>query len=137
MKNKGIVILITIVLLIGVFSYLIFYKRPSQPINTKTITPTIIPSSENNVFPKGGETFHQGQSYILKWASGSGNTNIFLVDTAYESQGVSVSLVDRVYNIPNSGSYTYTVPRNLPNGTYKFEIGNITTNTFQISNSNQ
>lgn len=137
MRKKGIGIIIAIVLLIGIFCYFVLQNKSSLPITTTTITPTIFPSpTETHIFPKGGETLHQGESYTLRWTPGTGTTNIFLVDTAYESAGASVSLVDRVYNIPNSGSYKYTVPKDLPNGTYKFQIGTIITNTFQISSSN-
>lgn len=137
MKGKGIMLLVVIVILLGFWNT---QTRSSSLSTPKTITPAItsIPSPHITVtFPKGGETLKQGQIYTLTWTPGTGKINIFLINTAFKSQGTSVSLLDRVYSIPNSGAYTYTVPKNLPDGIYQFQIDNMTTNTFYISSSSK
>jgi hypothetical protein len=83
-------------------------------------------------YPKGGEKLIKGQSYSLTWSGGQNTTQIFLIDTSLKSAGASVSIVDRVYNVENTGSYKYTVPKNLKDGTYEFQIGNVTSAQFQI-----
>jgi hypothetical protein len=139
MMNKGILRTIVVIVIIGIIGYFFSQSKSALPPVTQntsiTSPPTASPSSSSITFPKGGETLKQGQIYTLTWTPETGNTNIFLVDTGFESQGTSVSLVDRVYNIPNSGSYTYTVPKDLPDGTYRFQIGTMNTATFQIRNS--
>lgn len=83
-------------------------------------------------FPVGGEQLTLGKTYTLKWSGGADATDIFLIDTSLESVGASVSLVDRVYHVPNTGSYQYTIPTRLSPGTYKIEIGDSTSNPFKI-----
>ncbi len=92
-------------------------------------------SSEKIIFPAGGETLQKGEQYTLEWTPGNGKTQIFLKDTSLETQGESVSIADRVYNIDNAGRYEYTIPQHIPDGTYKFEIGTLTSNTFKISST--
>ncbi|HTH92879.1 MAG TPA: Ser-Thr-rich GPI-anchored membrane family protein [Candidatus Paceibacterota bacterium] len=82
--------------------------------------------------PAGGEKFTVGRSYTLKWTGGQNPIDIFLIDDALKSVGVSVSLVDRVYHVSNTGSYNYTFPSYLKSGMYQFEIGDATSNTFEL-----
>lgn len=77
------------------------------------------------LFPLGGETLIAGQTYTLSWVQGGESIHIFLIDTSLKEQGASVSISDRIYNIPNTGSYTYTVPLTLPSGEYQFQIGTL------------
>ncbi len=83
-------------------------------------------------YPKSGDILHQGKTYIIKWKGGTGSTDIFLINHAYESEGVSISIADRIYNIANSGSYSYKVPTNIPTGEYKFTIGSLNSEYFDI-----
>ncbi|HVT01235.1 MAG TPA: Ser-Thr-rich GPI-anchored membrane family protein [Patescibacteria group bacterium] len=84
-------------------------------------------------FPKGGETLRKGQTYVIEWQGGpEGDIAIFLQNQAAEKEGVSVSLVDRVYGVNNTGSYNYTIPDNIPNGMYRFQIGNLNSQYFSI-----
>ncbi len=92
------------------------------------------------VFPAGGEVFEPGTTHRLSWDDPDNietTTQIFLIDTALESQGASVSVTDRIYGIPDTGSYEYTFPVSIPNGTYKFSIGTLTSKTFQIASSTE
>jgi hypothetical protein len=105
-------------------------EHPTIPAISPSPTPTTKPTI---LFPAGGETLSKGKEYTLKWTgTTSAKTQIFLINTSLESQGVSVSSVDRIYNIENTGSYTYTIPTTIPDGKYKLQIGQLTSNDFQI-----
>lgn len=84
-------------------------------------------------FPKGGEHLVQGQTYHLTWTGGREEiTQIFLVDTSLKDTGTSASISDRIYGIENKHAYDYTVPINMKPGTYEFQIGKLTSSTFEI-----
>lgn len=83
--------------------------------------------------PKGGENLTAGKKLTLVWSGGSDPIHIFLVDTSLKSTGVSASIVDSVFSIKNNGTYEYTLPLNLKTGTYEFQIGTNTSNTFTIN----
>jgi hypothetical protein len=84
-------------------------------------------------FPKGGEKLVQGQSYELTWTGEREKTvQIFLVDTSLKEQGTSASISDRVYGIENKHRYTYTIPASMKPGKYEFQIGSLTSPTFDI-----
>lgn len=84
-------------------------------------------------FPKGGEKLVQGQSYELTWTGGrEETTQIFLVDTSLKDKGTSASISDRIYGIENKHAYTYTVPLTMKPGKYEFQIGSMTSPTFDI-----
>src|SRR5581483_8704886 len=72
-----------------------------------SVSPTPLPASV--IFPAGGETLQRGTSYTLKWQGGDKTVTLFLIDTDLSSVGTSVSIVDRVYNVMNTGSYQYTI----------------------------
>lgn len=138
MRRNGIIAIVVIIifLLAGVIYFAAHTTQSPKPISPTSTTPTGIKSTSGSIlFPAGGETLVKGQTYTLKWTGGTGNTQIFLIDTALEGQGESVAISDRVYNIPNSGSYEYTIPKNLSDSTYRFEIGTSTSNPFQISSN--
>ncbi len=90
--------------------------------------------AENSItFPKGGEKLVQGQSYQLTWTGGrEETTQIFLIDVSLKDEGSSVSISDRVYGIENKHAYTYTIPTNIKPGIYEFQIGSLTSPTFEI-----
>lgn len=124
MKTGTIVTIVIIVLaVVGVYFYY-FSTAPSVVSN-------------QILYPKGGETFSAGNSYTLQWSSvnAASTTQIFLIDTSLESQGESVAISDRIYGVPDTGSYVYTVPTTTPSGTYKLEIGSLTSNPFMVAAS--
>lgn len=149
--NRLIVTLSIIALiLIGVIAYLSVRPKGQSGGNPSpspsSIAVTTSPSATTTqaptaqiIFPKGGESLVKGQKYALQWSGGPNPTQIFLINTALESQGQSVSIVDRAYNITNTGSYEYTIPATIDPGSYKFEIGNVTSNAFTViaASSNQ
>lgn len=85
--------------------------------------PAVIPVKINIRFPAAGERLEKGKTYTLQWDGGDDTVSIFLIDSALEKKGASVSISDRIYGIENTGSYNYTVPERLEEGTYKFTIG--------------
>ncbi len=105
--------------MVGIFSV------TDSVIKTQTASTTIS-------FPKGGEIFSRGKTYILRWSGGDDPVHVFLVDTSLKSQGASVSISDRVYNVKNTGSVEYTFPKTLKEGTYEFQIGNVTSKPFKV-----
>lgn len=119
MKNGKVLIFTILVVVAALFLVRIKYFVPMQSQNTV-------------IFPKENSKLLKGQTYTLLWTPGSGRTDIFLVDRSLESVGVSVSIADRVYNIENSGQYQYTVPKNIPDGEYKFNIGPLSSPYFEI-----
>ncbi len=141
MRNKSLSILLFFVLLIVVIvviSAIILYDSNKQEHSTPTPTPTIVSSSPTPVrnqiiFPAGGETLIPGNSYTLKWEGGGKTISIFLVATASAAKGTSVSIVDRISAVMNTGSYQYSLPKNLRSGNYYFQIGDIKSNLFMIS----
>jgi hypothetical protein len=84
-------------------------------------------------FPKGGETLLQGESYQLTWTGGREETlQIALLDMSRKDENTSASISDKIYGIENKHGYTYTIPTNTKPGTYRFQIGSQTSQTFEI-----
>jgi hypothetical protein len=126
MNNKQgilVAIILIVILLAGGFYYMVNRGKT----NTKS----------GVTFPSGGETLVAGKTYTLRWktptTTGS-TTQIFLVDKALLSQGASVSITDRAYNVSDTGTYDYTIPTAVPDSTYFFVIGAETiSNDFMIT----
>lgn len=73
--------------------------------------------------PKEGDKWEVGKVYSIEWeGKGSESTfALFLIDKSLESEGVSVSISDRVYGIyGDNGAYAYRVPPTMKPGIYKF-----------------
>lgn len=128
MKTIIVVSLFVVVATIGVLAF--FNLRP---FNETTLE--AVPGVVN--FPASGDTLTAGETYTLVWNDPNleSHTQIFLIDTKLEPQGNSVSVVDRVYDVPNSGTYVYTVPTSIISGTYVFSIGTARSEVFNIVGS--
>lgn len=132
MKRKTVILTVLIVFLIFGASY--FFIKNLNLSNNFSSTTGNSPAVQI-IFPHGNEILAKGQKYTLKWKPGQGNTQIFLINQALESHGTSVAISDRIYNVPNTGSYIYTVPQNIEDGSFKFEIGKLTSHYFQIASN--
>jgi hypothetical protein len=134
MKPAIAITLFILILLVLIGAFMFVSHAPATDHQTATTTPAAM---EAVTFPKGSDTLNAGGTYTLTWNNPSAGTTtqIFLIDTSLESQGQSVSITDRVYNVPNTGSYTYTVPATVPAGTYVFAIGQLRSDPFQITSS--
>jgi hypothetical protein len=130
---KAFLALLTALVLLLVLSWVFISTGYLHPSPNPTPPLSASPAAGKILFPTNTDTLIAGQTTTVRWTPGSGTTQIFLIDTSLESQGASVSIVDRIYNIPNSGSYSYTVPESLAAGAYKLTIGTLTSDTFQIS----
>lgn len=102
------------------------------PTTQTTVVPPATSSGTVILFPTATDQLIAGQQYNLRWTRGGDTTQIFLIDTSLETQGESVSVVDRKYNVPNTGSYVYTVPTTLSAGSYRFQIGGASSQAFQV-----
>lgn len=132
--KRNLLALIIIVALVLVAAWLWKTKGSQTNLNLQpTPTPTATTSTSQVIFPTSSDTLSEGQTYTLKWSGGPNPIQIFLINQSLESQGQSVATSDRVYGIKNTGSYNYTVPTNLTPGSYKFEIGNLSSDYFQIA----
>lgn len=74
------------------------------------------------VAPKEGDRWQQGQTYSISWNEGAAKVDLFLHDVAIKAQGESVSIVDRIYGVQNSGNYEYQVPSEMEPGLYTWCI---------------
>ncbi len=127
MTNKIIMTVLVIIALVGGFFLLKNMKAPPQVL-----------------FPSGGETLVAGKTYTIQWnnkgktgAPAGPTTQIFLIDEALLSQGASVSITDRVYDVPDTGSYEYTIPSAVSDSNYFFVIGTTTSKTFKITSASE
>lgn len=82
--------------------------------------------------PDSGEVLTRGTPFEIQWTGGPDTLTVFLIDSALQTQGASVSISDRIYGIPNSGKLEYTPPQRLNPGTYKLTIGSSSTSYFQV-----
>lgn len=132
MKKVALLLLILLIIILISAGFVLFRGKIKQsllPSPTPTPTPTPVAGI---TFLKGGDKLSAGKSYAIKWNGVTGaTTQIFLKDLSLESQGESVSLVDRVYNVPNTGSYSYTIPASAK-GTYILEIGPLISSPFTV-----
>ena|SRR5688572_3871276 len=114
---------LVILVVVALFVFAIVGKPTKAPTATTSNPVTI--SAPN-------ETAIKGKTYEIKWVAGSGKTDIFLVNRALESEGVSVSLADRIYNVDNNGTYSYKIPNNIPGGEYQLRIGEFSSDYFTV-----
>ncbi len=127
MKNNKNLILTGVLLVIAIIAGLALFMGKENEIENA-------PSSIT--FPTSRETLYAGKTYTLRWDDSdifSSTTSVFLIDSSLLNQGSSVSIIDRVYNIPNIGLYDYMVPTAVADGTYFFVIGSSTSNWFKVS----
>lgn len=126
------VLIALFILIIGIF---VLNPQTKTPMLQQLPTASSTPSTNITITsPTSSTTWQKGQTYQITWTGGGQNNiqAIFLINKAAESYGVSVSLADRIYNVPNTGSYTYTVPTNIPTGEYKLEIDTAQSAYFMI-----
>ena len=129
-KSHLISIVVLAIILVALAVFLPKKKSVSQ--NSSPAPVVTQQSGVQIIFPTKNDQLIIGQTYVLKWNGGDNPIDIFLVDDATKSIGVSVSLIDRMYHIQNAGSYSYTVPKYLKPGMYQFEIGQATSDKFQV-----
>lgn len=115
-----------------ILTSLFFISKVQNLANPLNLTLYTTQPENAVIFPQAGDRLQLGKTYTITWKAKTGTTDIFLINHAYESAGVSVSIADRIYNIPNNGSFNYTIPKNIPVGSYKFTIGNLNSEYFEI-----
>ncbi len=124
-KTNALFVLIFTIFFLAVIYYV--YKTPRAQLS---VLPSA--SSANNpiFFPTGSDKLNAGQIYDISWAEDPnvGQVQIFLVSK-------SSDIIDKSYNVPNTGHFAYTIPVGIKSGWYRFEIGNLKTDYFEIINS--
>ncbi len=71
--------------------------------------------------PHSGDTWNKGRTYTIRWTkSGTMNANvkIRLIQNGTKILGITDST-------PNNGSYSWTIPANIPDGTYQIRVKTI------------
>lgn len=131
MKQKNLLFfpLFVVVVIAAGYAYRI-YK--AQGVNS---TIAQIQSEKENpeiLFPRKGGTLFKGHTYNIQWTGGKKGEALFLSNVALQKEGMSVSLVDRVYDIPNTSNIQYTIPENIPDGLYTISIAELTSGEFNI-----
>ena len=119
------------VIVLFVFAIVILLVLQTQAKNIFNTNPYHITTREIT-FPTSKDVLVEGKTYELKWTPKEGTTDLFLINKELESEGVSVSIADRKYDINNTGKLNYKVPANIPTGEYKITIGDITSEYFEI-----
>lgn len=133
LKSPVTILTVVILLILGIIA---FYILQQKDMSKEKTSQSHIPTQGRIIFPTASDILTPGNSYMLTWTGVQGNNvAIFLIDRSLEPQGASVSIVDRVYDVKNTGSYRYLVPTNLKAGTYKFQIGDLTGKYFNIDSS--
>ena len=129
---KSIIITAVIAILVVIIALLAFLGLPPFSSEEEVDTPGTI------TYPTNTDILSAGETYTLRWTDLDSEvpTHIFLIDTSLEAQGASVSVVDQVYDVPNTGSYSYTIPAVINPGTYVFTIGPRRSDEFTINNPN-
>lgn len=92
-----------------------------NPVISQTCTPTAT-STITITSPNGGENWKIGELHYITWNTNNfGNLNVSLDLVQYNSTG-QMSLTNIINNIPNSGSYAWTIPTNNNIGVSSFKI---------------
>lgn len=127
---KAIIAAAVLVVVVVIVAMMAFLGLPPFSSNDVEEQPGTI------TYPTNADTLSAGETYTLRWTNLDSDTptQIFLIDTRLEAQGASASVVDRVDNVPNTGSYEYTVPAVITPGTYVFTIGTRRSAEFTINN---
>lgn len=127
---KSIITIAVLAVVIVVVAMLAFLGLPPFSKNE------VVQDEGTITYPTSADTLSAGETYTLRWTNldSTAPTQIFLIDTSLEAQGASVSVIDRVDNVPNNGSYSYVVPAVVTPGTYVFAIGTRRSDEFTINN---
>lgn len=131
MKKNNLLLLPLFVVVVIAAGYM--YRIYGAQKTTGTIAQ--IQSERENpqiLFPKAGGTLYKGHTYNIQWTGGGTGEALFLQSADLEKEGQSVSIVDRVYDIPNTSNIQYTVPSEIPDGIYTISIAGLTSGKFQI-----
>ncbi len=106
-------------------------------LEARTITVSIPPSSVTAsvvvTSPNGGETWTSGTSRVITWYSTNytGNVDIRLLEGSAGSGGSYIAL-----NVPNSGSYTWSIPSNFTAGQYRVQVALVGGGTVNDTSNN-
>jgi len=77
----------------------------------------VTPPSITVLSPNGGENLSIGSTYTIQWNSSglasSKNVQIGIIDTRYDTEGGERAEKIIAYSIPNTGSYSWTIPEKI------------------------
>ncbi len=133
MKQNILLLPLLIVLVIAAgYAYRIYNAH----VTTATIAQ--IQSERENpqiMFPVKGGTLYKGHTYNIQWSGGKSGEALFLSNLAMQKEGMSVSIVDRVYDISRTNNVQYEIPENIPDGLYTISVAGLTSGEFMITSN--
>ena len=107
----------------------IFSVKVHAPITTTTKTTNIVnltstipahssPTSSTQptfsiIYPKGGESWHVGDTVNITWISSNLPKNAPLSIFLISPNGSGVDIIGNAESVPNTGSYSWTIPRSI------------------------
>ncbi len=85
--------------------------------DSNVFTHTVVLPHVKLVEPRGGEVWHKGRTYTIRWTSEKVAGNVRIRAETGKNQFHIIA-----DNCPNTGSYDFEVPRGWPAGFYRVEI---------------
>ena len=98
----------------------------APPTPSTSITITVLS-------PNGGESFQQGQTIPITWSSANMGSLTVSIDLLNNDGRI---IEARVSVAPNTGSYNFLIPTDLPNGNYKILVSSNDVGTSASDQSN-
>ena len=107
-KTGSLVFLVSILLVVGLV----------QAQNTSNTTNTTSPPKITVISPNGGESWQLGSTQTITWTSSG--VNYVMLDLVDTTGNLKVTNLVNVQG--NPGSASWSIPTNIPTGTYKMRI---------------
>ncbi|SRR6266404_9139888 len=126
MKKRLTAGFIFVVVLVFIGSIYYVEKTPNSQLS---ISSSIVDANNQVMFPTENDILRAGQIYDITWFE---DPNVSQVQINLMNKDTGD--IDKNYNIPNTGHYSYTVPTGIKTGLYRFEIGDLKSDYFEIVN---
>ena len=109
---------------VPVYKIVVYVPQGIQDLsdNWFTINGPSVTTPFTIIYPNGGESFTQGQTINVAWSGGPVPSGVNLALVSASPFQVFSSLASALPNSPNS--FSWTIPANVPNGTYYMNGGN-------------
>jgi hypothetical protein len=85
---------------------------------------TLVCESKNSQLkvksPDKMTVWNVGENERVSWTGGASKVSLFLIEASLKTAGTSVSMVERIYNLDNTGEYEFQVPETYKIGEYQW-----------------